>query len=105
MLPRPLRALPLRGVWRGAMDCPRCRHENPPQSNFCLGCGARLAPTCGSCGNELPRGSKFCNNCGAPVETALAPAPRFASPEAYTPRHLAKKILTSKSALEGERKQ
>jgi uncharacterized protein YbjQ (UPF0145 family) len=30
---------------------------------------------------------------------------RFASPETYTPKHLAEKILTSKSALEGERKQ
>jgi class 3 adenylate cyclase/tetratricopeptide (TPR) repeat protein len=32
-------------------------------------------------------------------------APRFGAPEAYTPRHLAEKILTSKAALEGERKQ
>ena len=31
--------------------------------------------------------------------------PRFASPEAYTPKHLAEKILTSKSTLEGKRKQ
>jgi class 3 adenylate cyclase len=31
--------------------------------------------------------------------------PRFASPETYTPKHLAEKILTSKAALEGERKQ
>ena len=30
--------------------------------------------------------------------------PRFASPDAYTPKHLAAKILTSRSALEGERK-
>ena len=30
---------------------------------------------------------------------------KFASPETYTPKHLAEKILTSKSALEGERKQ
>ncbi|MEK7386190.1 MAG: adenylate/guanylate cyclase domain-containing protein [candidate division NC10 bacterium] len=30
---------------------------------------------------------------------------RFASPESYTPRHLAEKILTSRAALEGERKQ
>ena len=30
---------------------------------------------------------------------------RFASPESYTPKHLAEKILTSKAALEGERKQ
>jgi class 3 adenylate cyclase len=33
------------------------------------------------------------------------PQPRFASPETYTPKHLAEKILTSKAALEGERKQ
>jgi class 3 adenylate cyclase len=32
-------------------------------------------------------------------------ASQFASPESYTPKHLAERILTSKSALEGERKQ
>ncbi len=32
-------------------------------------------------------------------------ATRFAAPEAYTPKHLAERILTSKAALEGERKQ
>ncbi|MBI4413872.1 MAG: AAA family ATPase, partial [candidate division NC10 bacterium] len=32
-------------------------------------------------------------------------APKFSSPQAYTPKHLAEKILTSKTALEGERKQ
>src|SRR5262249_38282525 len=31
--------------------------------------------------------------------------PRFISPESYTPKRLVEKILTSKSALEGERKQ
>jgi class 3 adenylate cyclase/tetratricopeptide (TPR) repeat protein len=40
--------------------------------------------------------------CGQPVATATG---RFASPGAYTPKHLAEKILTSRSALEGERKQ
>jgi len=34
----------------------------------------------------------------------VATTARFASPEAYTPRHLAEKILTSKGAIEGERK-
>jgi class 3 adenylate cyclase len=29
----------------------------------------------------------------------------YASPETYTPKHLAEKILTSRNALEGERKQ
>ena len=35
----------------------------------------------------------------------LTLAGKFASPESYTPRHLAERILTSRSALEGERKQ
>jgi class 3 adenylate cyclase/tetratricopeptide (TPR) repeat protein len=39
----------------------------------------------------------------APPTSALPP--RFASPNAYIPPHLAQKILTSKSGLEGERKQ
>jgi class 3 adenylate cyclase len=34
----------------------------------------------------------------------LAPS-KFGPPRSYTPRHLAERILTSKSALEGERKQ
>jgi class 3 adenylate cyclase len=54
---------------------------------------------------ELPAGSKFCNKCGTPVATEARTQPRFASPESYTPKHLAEKILTSKAALEGERKQ
>src|SRR5262245_56848320 len=33
------------------------------------------------------------------------PAPRFGGPESYTPKHLAERMLTSKAALEGERKQ
>jgi class 3 adenylate cyclase/predicted ATPase len=37
-----------------------------------------------------------------PSEGAAA---KFASPQSYTPKHLAEKILTSKNALEGERKQ
>jgi class 3 adenylate cyclase len=32
-------------------------------------------------------------------------APRFGTPQTYTPKYLAEKILTSKAALEGERKQ
>ena len=82
------------------MKCPQCQHDNPPQSSFCLECGARLTLTCGSCGADLPLGSKFCNNCGNPVQPSAVSRPRFASPDAYTPKHLAEKILTSKSALE-----
>jgi len=87
------------------MKCPRCQHENPTGSSFCLECGARLGLTCGSCGTDLPAGSKFCNKCGTVVSGPATGQPRFASPESYTPKHLAERILTSKSALEGERKQ
>jgi len=87
------------------MKCPRCQHENLAGSSFCLECGARLGLTCGSCGTDLPAGSRFCNKCGTPVSSQTAGQPRYSSPESYTPKHLAEKILTSKSALEGERKQ
>src|SRR5262245_31664197 len=87
------------------MRCPRCQHENPTGSNFCLGCGARFGSSCSSCGHELPPGSRFCNKCGTPVALESPGQSRFSSPESYTPKHLAERILTSKAALEGERKQ
>ncbi len=87
------------------MKCPRCQYENPPGSNFCLGCGTRLGATCGACGSYLPAGSRFCNKCGTPVSGQSAGNVRLASPQSYTPQHLAERILTSKNALEGERKQ
>jgi class 3 adenylate cyclase len=89
------------------MRCPRCRHENPGDAKFCLECGGRLALACGACGTELPGGAKFCKECGQAVGGSAAPAaPRPERlPESYTPKHLAEKILTSKAALEGERKQ
>src|SRR6266436_1775157 len=87
------------------MRCPHCQHENPTGSNFCLGCGARFCISCTSCGRELPAGSRFCNKCGTPVAHESTGQSRFFSPESYIPKHLAEKILTSKAALEGERKQ
>src|SRR2546422_897151 len=87
------------------MTCPRCQQDNPPHARFCLGCGARLALTCGSCGAELPGGARFCLQCGQAVTARTAAPVGSPAPETYTPKHLAEKILTSKAALEGERKQ
>jgi hypothetical protein len=87
------------------MNCPRCQQENPPQAKFCLECGTAFAFKCATCGTELPAGAKFCLECGQSVSVQPAVASRFTSPGTYTPQHLAEKILTSKSALEGERKQ
>jgi class 3 adenylate cyclase/predicted ATPase len=87
------------------MRCTRCQQENPPQAKFCLECGTALAPKCATCGTELPAGAKFCLECGQSVSAQPAIATRFTSPGVYTPKHLAEKIITSKSVLEGERKQ
>jgi class 3 adenylate cyclase/tetratricopeptide (TPR) repeat protein len=75
-------------------------------------CATPLARACAGCGADLPAEARFCPQCAHPVQgdgqaaaAAAARAPAKPDPRAYTPRHLAEKILQSKSALEGERKQ
>jgi class 3 adenylate cyclase/tetratricopeptide (TPR) repeat protein len=105
------------------MRCPGCQADNPPQNHFCDQCGAALEAACPACGAALRSGAKFCGACGHRVGEAAAPAtPAAAAPPAaaprpsppaesrsprasYTPKHLADKILKSRSALEGERRQ
>ncbi len=102
------------------MKCLQCATENREGRRFCAQCGATLAATCRSCGFTNEPGEKFCGGCGQPMAAPakappeppapptpppIAPSPSFASPETYTPKHLAERILTSKSAVEGERKQ
>src|SRR5262245_46125430 len=87
------------------MACPRCRSENPAQAKFCEQCGTRLSASCSSCGATLSPTARFCAECGHAAAPTPPPAGRFASPKSFTPRHLAERILTSKTALEGERKQ
>src|SRR5262249_61480414 len=106
-----------RSDWRGccarpgrrpvprAMTCPRCHAENREGRRFCAECGASLA-VCRACAFSNEPGEKFCGGCGAPLRSSPPVAEaKFGAPESYTPRHLAEKILTSKSAPEGGRKQ
>ena len=86
------------------MKCPRCQAENRPQAKFCEECAASLVRTCANCGTQLSAAAKFCPECAHPVTGPTVQA-RFEAPESYTPKYLAEKILTSKSVLEGERKQ
>jgi class 3 adenylate cyclase/tetratricopeptide (TPR) repeat protein len=86
------------------MKCPQCQHENAVEAKFCEECAAPLAGACANCGSEVLPTAKFCGQCGHPLKR-VAGDPRFASPKSYTPQHLADKILTSRAALEGERKQ
>jgi class 3 adenylate cyclase/tetratricopeptide (TPR) repeat protein len=85
------------------MQCPRCRAENRDGLRFCEDCGSRLTLTCVQCGGDLAPGKRFCGSCGTPATDQSAA--RTPSPESYTPKHLAERILTSRAALEGERKQ
>ena len=87
------------------MQCPRCQYENPPQTKFCEGCATPLGRFCSNCGGQLFSTAKFCPECGHSVAEGGSPQPRPVSPDAYTPKHLAEKILMSKRALEGERKR
>ena len=89
------------------MKCPRCQHENETGAKFCEECAAPLVRMCAGCGRQLSPTAKFCPECAHPTGLSAAPSAtqRFGSPESYTPKHLAEKILTSKAALEGERKQ
>ncbi len=99
--------------------CPGCGEESAGGAKFCPQCGTRLPSACAACGAGLPAGARFCPDCGhrvtpagpeaRPAEPPPAPRPsRTGGPGAsagYTPRHLADKILRSRSALEGERRQ
>ena len=88
------------------MQCPRCQAENREGRRFCGECGLSFASTCPACGFLNEGSEKFCGGCGRSLTSSAATAdPKFHAPHVYTPKHLAEKILTSRSALEGERKQ
>jgi class 3 adenylate cyclase/tetratricopeptide (TPR) repeat protein len=87
------------------MKCSRCQHENRPGAKFCEECASPLVRACTNCGAQLSPTAKFCSECAHPIGQAAPSSQRFGAPESYTPKHLAEKILTSKAALEGERKQ
>jgi Double zinc ribbon len=79
------------------MRCAACTFENASGNKFCAECGAPLKPKCPSCGFENAPAMKFCGECGVALgKTAKAAAQP--DPRSYTPKHLAEKILTSRSA-------
>jgi class 3 adenylate cyclase/tetratricopeptide (TPR) repeat protein len=84
------------------LNCPSCRHTNPREAKFCQQCGQQLHRICTNCQTEIPPDAKFCHRCGQPTGNAGA---RNRVSRAYTPQYLADKILTTRSALEGEHKQ
>ena len=86
------------------MHCRVCEFENRPDAGYCGGCGQSLRLRCAACGNDNAAALRFCDGCGVALPGGASPPP-LSAPRVYTPAHLAQKILTSRSALEGERKQ
>jgi len=80
-----------------------CGHPNRPGLRFCEQCGVPLPRTCPHCGAELGASARFCGGCGRSLDPQTAPPPP-ADPRAYTPPHLARRILRDRAALEGERR-
>jgi class 3 adenylate cyclase len=93
------------------VTCTACGQANPAGNRFCGGCGAALAASCPACRHANPPDHRFCGACGAALAagngapSATTPPTLERAPRAYTPKHLADKILASRAALEGERKQ
>jgi class 3 adenylate cyclase/tetratricopeptide (TPR) repeat protein len=83
------------------MECPACDQPNREDARFCLKCGALLSNACPGCGCESGSAGSFCDNCGQELDAGRADR---ADPRAYTPAHLAKKVLQDRSKLQGERR-
>lgn len=93
------------------MKCPHCGFDHPASRSFCGRCGARLGALCPRCGAEAPESFRFCGECGTPLTAATSPTvPSSTPPPAapagpgYTPPHLAAEVLSSPTAVAGERK-
>ncbi len=49
------------------MQCPQCRHDNPPGARFCIECASPIERRCPACGAQAPPTAKFCPECAAPL--------------------------------------
>jgi hypothetical protein len=87
------------------MKCPTCQTDNKEGVNFCIECGYKFELKCPQCDHPLPPMAKFCEECGYQLsKLKQAPPIDYSKPKSYTPKFLADKILTTRSAIEGERK-
>jgi len=87
------------------MKCTKCQFENPKEMQFCGKCGAKLEIICQQCKSSNPSNFRFCGKCGHDLRGPQKALPiDYSEPQSYTPKFLADKILTTRSAIEGERK-
>ena len=95
------------------MQCSRCQAENRAGRRYCGECGAALSTAC-PCGFVNEPGERFCGGCGSALTTgasatasgavkpATGPSP---TPGVQATPPTPVSSLTSRDALEGERKQ
>jgi class 3 adenylate cyclase/predicted ATPase len=86
---------------RASVACPRCGSEGVDREADCPRCRVTV---CNDCGAFLSENANFCSRCGKAVARACNPA-EPAPDSVLPPPHLAQRLLASRSALEGERKQ
>lgn len=90
------------------MRCPRCQKDTPSDAEFCPDCGAKLVTLCVPCGTSNVPTHKYCKRCGESLTAERADSFQSTATGArhgHIPSRLAEKIRTSRSVLEGERKQ
>src|SRR5271157_3060638 len=90
---------------KSAMKCMECGFDNREGAKFCKKCGNGLQLQCPGCAHLYDLGTAFCDECGQDLRKPKESKPLdYDQPHSYTPKHLAEKILSSRSAIEGERK-
>lgn len=81
------------------MRCSHCHHEKPAHAKVLSRVRSSICPRVCPVRAQLPQAQSSAS--GAEALTVRGPSQYgFASPQSYTPPHLAEKILTSWSALE-----
>jgi class 3 adenylate cyclase len=86
------------------IKCQICGKENPPNNKICYGCGHKLSEGVNKSG--VTRQVAPASSDRRPYENIKpAKAPHLDETQSPIPKHLAEKILQSKTSLEGERKQ
>lgn len=89
------------------MQCGSSGLENRVDARFCIECGHALGLNCPYCNATTTAGQKFCSECGQAltgVWNKAAGAELVGAPAAYPP-HFAQRILATRQALRGEKKQ
>jgi class 3 adenylate cyclase/tetratricopeptide (TPR) repeat protein len=70
----------------GAMQCPKCRTENPEAAKFCIECANPLEVQCANCGVTNPARAKFCMECAHSLkEQVEISAENLAAPKIESP--------------------